>query len=226
MKRQIPLLITFCISMLMIIFYFISEGQDINLLVYSVDVSKAQSGIYDWTRIITAFALLIGILNLLMIHFSKIKRGGTQIIYSYILIISFFIITISGLIGYGAADSEGFMKGAFNVFDWMFSNMLRPLNATMFSLLAFYVASAAFRAFRAKTKEATFLLISAFIVMLGRVPIGAMIHEKIPVIANWIMTYPTAGAQTAIMIGAALGAVSVSLKIILGIERTYLGGDD
>ncbi len=104
--------------------------------------------------------------------------------------------------------------------------MVRPLSSTMFSLLAFYVASAAFRAFRAKTKEATFLLVAAFIVMLGRVPLGALIWSKIPVISNWIMAYPTTAGQSAIMIGAALGVVSVSIKIMLGIERTYLGGEE
>jgi hypothetical protein len=216
MKRQIPLLITFLSAITMIVFYFLNE-----------DLTKDyKSGIFDWVRIIGSFALLIGIVNLLRVHFYKIRRGGKEAVYSYILVLSFFIITVSGLIGYGKRGAEGIVGASFLTFDWMFINVLRPLQGTMFSLLAFYVASAAFRSFRAKTKEATFLLVSAFIVMLGRVPVGTMIWDRIPVISNWIMTYPTAGAQTAIMIGAALGAVSVSLKIIIGIERTYLGGDE
>jgi hypothetical protein len=207
MKRSIPIFITFISAVIMIVFYFLN--QDIEA------VKKFQAGILNWVSIIAAFALLLGVFNLLFVNFYKLRRFNKDSIYSLVLIVCFMTITISGLI-----DDKN------TIYSWMFENMLRPLSSTMFSLLAFYVASAAFRAFRAKTKEATFLLVAAFIVMLGRVPVGAMIWGKIPLISNWIMAYPAASAQSAIMIGAALGAVSVSLKIILGIEKTYLGGEE
>jgi hypothetical protein len=101
-----------------------------------------------------------------------------------------------------------------------------PMGATMFSLLAFFVASAAFRAFRASNWRATLLLVSAFVVMLGRVPIGDMIWSKIPVISEWIMQVPNQAGQRAVMIGAAMGVVATSLRMIFGIERSYLGGTD
>ena len=49
---------------------------------------------------------------------------------------------------------------------------------------------------------------------------------QIPNIANWIMTVPNLSGQRAIMIGIALGIISTSLKLILGIERSYLGVDN
>ncbi|OYD14627.1 hypothetical protein CH333_07520, partial [candidate division WOR-3 bacterium JGI_Cruoil_03_44_89] len=60
---------------------------------------------------------------------------------------------------------------------------------------------------------------------LGRVPIGSLIWNKLPTVAEWIMFYPNMAGQRAIMIGIALGTVSYSLRVILGIERTYLGGE-
>jgi hypothetical protein len=99
------------------------------------------------------------------------------------------------------------------------------MQGTMFSLLAFFIASAAFRAFRMRSFEATLLAIAAVIVMLGRVPVGAQIWDKLPVISDWIMNVPQMAAKRAIMIGAALGAISTGLKVILGIERNYLGGE-
>jgi len=207
MKRTIPLAITFISALVMIIIYFINP----------VRIKVFENGVYDWMRIISAFALFLGLFNLLMSHYTKVRRGGSDVIYSIALMVTFFVIVVAGL--YDSKSNDG-------VFQFMFDYMYRPLSSTMFSLLAFYVASAAFRAFRAKTREATFLLAAAFIVMLGRVPIGTLIWDKIPIVSNWIMAYPAAAAQSAIMIGAALGAVSVSLKIMLGIERTYLGGEE
>jgi hypothetical protein len=113
--------------------------------------------------------------------------------------------------------------------------MFTPLSAAMFSLLGFFVASASYRAFRAKTREATLLLVAAFIILLGRTPMGhyitgwlpdALNWLHIPNLSNWILSFPNAAGQRAIMIGIALGIVSTSLKLILGIERTHLGGEE
>lgn len=111
-----------------------------------------------------------------------------------------------------------------SIFDKLFLYMMTPMEGTMFSLLAFFIASAAYRAFRIRSPEATILLIAAIIVMLGRVPIGYAINRHIPTIAAWILDVPNMAAKRAIMMGVGLGMASTSLKIILGIERSYLGG--
>ncbi len=120
-----------------------------------------------------------------------------------------------------------------SLFDWVFQNMFVPLDATMFSLLAFYIASAAFRAFRARSFEATALLISGCIVMIGRVPLGEQLSFAIAgtdisfaSVASWILNNPNAAAQRGILLGVLLSMVAISLRIIFGIERTYMGGAD
>ena len=100
--------------------------------------------------------------------------------------------------------------------------------ATMFAMLAFYIASAAFRAFRARNAESTLLLVTAVLVMLWRIPMGEIvlksIHESIPNLINtYIMNGANMAVQRGIIIGAALGAAAMSLRIMLGIERTYMG---
>lgn len=119
----------------------------------------------------------------------------------------------------------------------LFQGVFKAAQSTMFSLLAFFVASASFRAFRVKSKEAGLLMGAAFIVMLGNVPIGNLISRflsyiplfgpylDISMIKEWIMAYPSSAAQSAILIGAMLGMISASLKIIFGVERSHLGGE-
>jgi hypothetical protein len=127
-------------------------------------------------------------------------------------------------------------------FWWMYQYVFQPLTATMFALLAFYVASAAFRAFRAKNAEATLLLATAFIVLIGRTPIAGWMFAWVPPEYAWLLdrfdvlrpdqltvyimsVFNTAGNR-AIMIGIALGIAATSLKILLGVDRSYLGSGD
>ena len=111
------------------------------------------------------------------------------------------------------------------VFVWVYDHVFAPCNATMFALLAFFVASAAFRAFRARNIEAALLLGTAIIRMLGRAPIGRAIDDSLPAIAQWLLDVPSNGGRRAIMMGAAIGAIATGLRVILGLERSHLGGD-
>jgi hypothetical protein len=115
-----------------------------------------------------------------------------------------------------------------------YDSMFTPLQATMFSILAFFVASASYRAFRAKNTEATLLLAAALIILLGRTFVGywmtawmpdSLEFLTIPALSNWIMSVVNQAGQRAILIGIGLGVISTSLKVILGIERSYLGGE-
>jgi len=59
--------------------------------------------------------------------------------------------------------------------------------------------------------------------MIGRVPIGSALWDGMPGTTTWIMLVPNLAAKRAILIGASLGAVATGMKIILGLERNYLG---
>lgn len=111
------------------------------------------------------------------------------------------------------------------VYTWLYDHVFDPCNSTMFALLAFFIASAAFRAFRARNTEAALLLGSAILVMIGRAPMGALISDVFPDMANWILDVPNNAGRRAIMMGAALGAVVTGLRVILGLERSHLGSD-
>jgi hypothetical protein len=106
---------------------------------------------------------------------------------------------------------------------WIYNKLFNPLQSTMFSLLAFYVASAAFRAFRARSLEATLLLAAGCIVMLGQVPVGdALTGGWAGRTQAFLMSFVTKAGLRAIIIGATLGGLATGLRIVLGLERSYL----
>ncbi|MEA2030319.1 MAG: hypothetical protein U9N55_01825 [candidate division Zixibacteria bacterium] len=117
--------------------------------------------------------------------------------------------------------AEGLENSMFRAF---FDYILIPILSTMFALLAFFIASAAYRAFRARNVLATLLLIAALVVMLRFCPwIQSGDTAWVSKASNWLMNVPNLAGQRAIVVGIGLGIVATALKIILGIERGYMG---
>jgi hypothetical protein len=95
-----------------------------------------------------------------------------------------------------------------------------PLGAAMFSLLAFYIASAAFRSFRVRSVESSVLMLTAVIVMLGQIPQGSMyISESLPEIRLWILKNVSTPAFRAIFFGSAVAGLAMAIRIWLSLER-------
>jgi hypothetical protein len=182
----------------------------------------------DVLRIITAFSLVLGVGSILRHHFMKIKRKAEHWPFSYITVIALFVSAVIGLLGGIDPARPGVLQTHIGAFDFhiqtLYTNLIVPLAATMFALLAFFMASAAYRAFRARNFEATLLLVAAFILMLGAVPLTRLIIPPLPDFAEWILAVPNTAAKRGIAFGVSLGAFATSLKILLGIERGWLGG--
>jgi hypothetical protein len=122
--------------------------------------------------------------------------------------------------GFHFMTAEGLENPMFRSF---FNYILIPIQATMFALLAFFIASAAYRAFRARNILATLLLVAALIVMLRFNPYLGPLGPVISDTASWLLNVPNLAAKRAIIIGVGLGIVATALKVILGIERGYMG---
>jgi len=224
-KVQVPLIITFIVGAALVVAMFVPHFP----------FFEANENFSIYFDLIAVFAFILGGGNLLKIHGDRIWRKGRDWKYSVVTVVGFLVMLIVGAFKIGGPPGfTGDVSASDSWFGFMYYSMFVPLQSTMFSLLAFFVASASYRAFRAKTKEATMLLVAAFIILIGRTPLGHYVTGwlppqlqflHIPNLSNWILAVPSMAGQRAIMIGIALGIVSTSLKLILGIERSYLGGE-
>jgi len=206
-RLRIPLAITFVAGVVLIVQFFIPSHPSMKLYAAS----------QAWLRIIGAFAAVLGVGSILKTHLERVQRAHQQWPFSTLTLAGLFVTATLG-IGWGVQpDSPA---------DWIFKNIYTPLDATIFSLLAFYVATAAYRTFRVRTMEAGLLLTGAVLVMFGRVALGEMIQPHlVPQSLEWLFTFPAAAAKRGILLGIVLGVTATSLRIILGIERGYLGAE-
>ncbi len=223
MRREIPLLITFIVGMALLVAIFIPAEP----------FPELDSEFSVWFDIIAVFAFFLGAGNLIAVHTDKITRNHQDKFFSMVTLFGFLFTLVVGVFKVGGAPGlQGNYIAEGTWFKLIYDSVFTPLSSTMFSLLAFFVASASYRAFRAKTREATILLVAAFIILVGRTPLGYYLtfwlpeplqFLHIPTLSAWILSFPNLAGQRAIMIGIALGIISTSLKLILGVERSYLG---
>jgi hypothetical protein len=209
-KRTLPLIITFFVGIVMVGEFFIPH--------YGYRMLTDE--FLQWGLVLAAAAYLLGIVNLIQVNIPKITQRKPDWFYKLVMLLSLAITLAIGFIGGQDRQVEG------AAYRWVYSSVFTPLSATMFSLLAFYIASAAFRAFRARNLDAGLLLGAAMLVMLARVPIGEnlpYIGEGLGHLMNWIMDVPNTAARRSIFIGGALGAIATGLRVILGLERSHLG---
>jgi len=168
------------------------------------------------------FVISANLVILSVIHASISK--GTRMLYlalAGVFLVACVLITIyDNTWAFHFTTAEGLRSTMFRAF---FDNILIPIFATMFSLLAFFIASAAYRAFTARNVMATLLLLAALIVMLRFNPYFGPLSPYMSKASNWLMNVPNLAAQRAIIIGVGLGIVATALKVILGIERGYMG---
>lgn len=229
MKHLIPLAIASFFGVLMI------AGSFVPPLTFLQE--KAQ----EWFMIVSAIAFFVGGANLVIYHLRKISDNEAGWGYSVITLAMFAITVTVGTLKIEVPpndDSPSFLwSGRYqeegSAFWWLYEYMMQPITATMFSLLAFYVASAAFRAFRAKNVEALLLLGTAFIVLLSQAeePLRALVagtppkREELylPHAALWIRSVFNTAGQRAIIIGISIGVAATSLRVLLGRDRSYLG---
>ena len=169
----------------------------------------------DYWQIIFAFALLVGVASFIRVNIKKLSNLSES---PYVItgLLGLFAMPIMALV-WGIKGDSPFM--------WVFENVQVPLQATVFALLAFFVASASLRGFKARSVPATILLVSALIALLSRSDIFGWFGNSALEFSEWVRSYPSMSARRGILIGIGLGSVTTSLRVILGIERTWLGKD-
>jgi len=168
----------------------------------------------QWAIILAAVAVLVGVLNLLGVHWHKIRTRQKGTAYSILLIVSLFASAILGIVlGTNNPTLEFFLEA-----------IITPAEAALMALLAVTLVYASARLLRRRVDLMTFIFLGVVVVILlaatplpfGKIPGAAFIE--------WLLrdNFATAGSR-GILIGVALGALTTGLRVLFGIDRPYGG---
>ena len=216
MRREIPKIILFVTGIIVLVnnFVRIPLGSAYSLSQLSTDLGS-------WVIIITAFAVGLATINLSRFHARNISQKREGWMDSVAMFGCMALFAIVGSIA--RLNPANVSMNTLN--NNLFTSIITATSMAMFSMITFYIASASYRAFRIRSKEATVLLIAAVIMMIGRAPIGEVIWSRFPVLATWLLNVPNIAGQRAMMMGAAIGGFAAGLRVLLGIDKGQLGAE-
>jgi hypothetical protein len=206
LRKEVPIAIGFVVGLIVLLEYFLKG-------LMPAIVPAAQTA-QTWGTIISALAMALAAANLLIVHGRRIRQKQEDWWMS--------IIVYAGMISMTVAGISSAME---DLYTFLFDGLFQPLGTAMFSMMVFFIASAARRAFRARNIDGALLLISGVIVMIGNAPIGNLISPFFGKGTEWLMKIPNVAGNRAIMIGAALGMVVTGFRVMVGIDRSYFGGE-
>ncbi len=178
-------------------------------------LSDARAIILDWALIVAAFALLLGLLNIVRVHGRRIADGERGWPYSLVLLLAALAGWVPGIL---PLDD---LKGK------VFEYVLGPLGAALVALMLFTLVLAAARILRVRQRaEAPVFLVVVCIVLLGSTPLAG--SGWLAGFRDWLIRVPGMAGTRGLLLGAALGAVITGLRVILGTERPHaqIPGDE
>ncbi|HSJ52882.1 MAG TPA: hypothetical protein VLC52_03975 [Anaerolineae bacterium] len=167
------------------------------------------------TVIVAAFALFLGVLNVLRVHARRVREGHKGRFYSFVLLAAMLLVIALGLPPVPNQPSGPSQPAVA----WIFQNVQLPIQASFSALLVFFLVTATLRLLTVRNLESAVMLLVVLLVLAGQVTVG--LAPLLPEIRDWILNVPAIAGVRGILLGVALGAVLTGVRLLLGVERPY-----
>jgi hypothetical protein len=192
------------IGIVVLLGYFLQVDLMVNLRIV----------LLEWATILVAVALLVGVVNLFIVHFRKSAADQQNRINSIVLITS---LTITLLVAGWFGPTHPYSL-------WIFNNIQIPIEASLMAILTVVLIYAGVRLLRRKPSLLTIVFIATAVIIL--LMSGALFGIDIPGMSElriWIGKVPAVAGARGILLGVSLGIVAAGLRILMGADRPYGG---
>ena len=182
-------------------------------------LGQLESFILNVAVILAGFAVLVGIINLLIVHTGKVRQKQTGAIYSTILVVTLLITFLLGLL---AHYNLPFIRSLYN---GAFLSIQLPIETSLMALLVVTLTYASIRLLRRQLNLFSIIfLITAFLILVGTAPWPFL--GDVPILSTlraWIAQIPAGAGARGILLGVGLGTLTTGLRILFGSDRPYGG---
>lgn len=161
--------------------------------------------LYTWGILLGAVGLLLGVINVAWTHLRRIVVGENQWQYSLALVAALTVVLASGLLSPLGAESP--------LSEWLFDSVIAPGQATLFSLLAFFMVGAAFRHLRAGRHGGGWMLASALLMLTAQAPAaGVWMPSGLTQFTAWIIEVPAMATLRGALMGSSIALALVAIR--------------
>jgi hypothetical protein len=187
-------------------------------------VAAAAQLLVNWAAVITAIALLLGIFGVAGSHLQTVRRRSADWPYSIVLLTGMALVIVVGIF-FPLPDQNGTLVLPRSLAEQpiraLFAAVYQPLASSLLALLAFFSLSAALRALGRRSAEATVIVVVAALVLIAQLaPVAAL--PGVGLAVQWLNDYVTLAGARGLLIGASLGALVASVRVLLGFDMPYL----
>jgi hypothetical protein len=194
----------------------------ITLLTYFVPVAELMSMrliLTNWAVVLGGLAVLIGVLNLILVHFRRIQGKAKGTIYSLVTVVAAVgTFVVGALEGLRAGSPTLYQEGSLTY--TLFTGILAASQAALAGLVMFFLVVGAVRMLKSKPNRWSILFLTVVVVMLvGWLPFGFLGFAN--AFRDWTISVPALAGARGILLGIALGIVAVGLRVLIGAERPY-----
>jgi hypothetical protein len=205
-KRGLPIAIAVVVGLITLL----------GLLLPASPLGNIGSTLLRWAAFLAAFALLLGVLNLFVVHLNRLFSGN---FYSGVLVLSLLAV-----LALGFTDLMGLTSVAVaRTFDWIQA----PLEAAFASLLAFVLLFTGFQLLRHRRTLGTvlFILTAVFILISQALSTAIFVPESAAILleqsAAFLDQVVVTSGMRGLLIGIALGTITLTIRLLAGAERPY-----
>jgi hypothetical protein len=166
---------------------------------------------YSWAVILAAFALLLGVINVVWVHVQRIVMGRPDWALSAVLVAALSAVATAGLLAEQGAQSP--------LLTWVFEHVVAPGQSTMFALLAFFMAAAAYRFLRIGRRGVGWLLVGLLLVLAVQMPAtGSVLPNGLHLLANWLVDVPGMATLRGVLLGGAFALIVTAIRYLIAMR--------
>lgn len=209
MKYIVPAVIAISIGLVTLLSYFVESAQLLALRLI----------LTDWAVILAGLAVLLGFLNLVLVNVRRIQAQAKGWPYNLITAGAALLTLIAGSSeSIGAGPAVLYEEASLT--NILFTGVIVASQAALASLVMFFLVVGAVRMLKSKPNPWSIGFLAVVVITLvGWLPFRFM--GTINGFRDWLISVPASAGARGILIGVALGTLTMGIRVLSGVERPY-----